>query len=131
MSKPFRASLPSNRDTPGIRNYDQRLRRYFDRFRQNRLCLLGIVLSKTFPPGGTDPIKMLKNDLAYFAPQRWRTVALELLDNIETIGVQPILALGLALHGTHMHRLVTLIRIEEESPALNKENGGHQFTIPL
>lgn len=75
------------------------------------------------PPTGNDPIEMLKDDLAYLASQAGRAVVFELLNDFETVQVQPILALRIALHRMNVHRLVALVRVEMRPPALPIENG--------
>jgi hypothetical protein len=44
----------------------------------------------------------------------------EVLNDIETVGLQPVLALGVSLHRMHVHRLVALVRVEMKAPALHK-----------
>ena len=67
---------------------------------------------------------MLKDDLTHLASQTWRAVVLEILNYIETVGQQPIFALGIPLHCMHVHRLIALICIKMESPTLNIEHNG-------
>ena len=86
--------------------------------------LLGTGLSKVFPPSPDDLVKMLKNDLAHLASQSWRTVILEFFVDVECLRVQPVLALRFSLLRVHMHRLVTLVRIEVKTPTLDIENCG-------
>jgi len=50
------------------------------------------------PPSGNDLIEVLKNDLAYLAPQTRRAVVFKLLRDIEAVRMQPILALRISLH---------------------------------
>jgi hypothetical protein len=78
--------------------------------------LLSTVLSQVFPPSRHDLIEMLKNDLAHLPPQPRRAIVLELLFDIEGLRVQP---LGFSLLRMHVHRLIALIRIEVEPPALH------------
>jgi hypothetical protein len=49
---------------------------------------------------------MLEDDLAYVAPRTRGAVVFELLNDIETIRMQPILALRIALHRAHVHWLI-------------------------
>ena len=55
--------------------------------------LLSAISSKTLPPCSNDLIEVLKDDLAHLASQTRRAVVLEILNDIETIRVQPILCL--------------------------------------
>jgi hypothetical protein len=100
------------------------------------LAKTGFVLLCTVPsevplPRGNDLIEVFENYLAYFAPQAWRAVVLEILDDIETVRVQPVLTLCVSLYRMHVHRFVALVRVEMEPPTLNKKNSGHRFAIPL
>ena len=52
---------------------------------------------------------MLKDYLTHLASQTWRAVVLKISDDIETVRVQPILALRVSLHRMYMHRLVALV----------------------
>jgi hypothetical protein len=95
------------------------------------LVLLCKFASEMLPPSGNDLIEMFKDYLTDFASQTWRAVVLELLDNIETVWMQPVLAFCISLHRMYMHWLVALIRIEMKPPAPHVENGGHRFAIPF
>jgi hypothetical protein len=53
------------------------------------------------PPSGNDLIEMLEDYLTHFA-QTWRAVILEILGNIETVWMQPILAFCISLQCVHM-----------------------------
>ena len=51
--------------------------------------------------------------------------------DIETLGLQPILAFCIPLHRMHVYRLIALIRVEMKPSALHIENSGHRYAIPL
>lgn len=89
------------------------------------------MLSEMDPPSNNDLVKMLKDDLAYLASQTRRTVAFEFFNDIETVRLQPILALRISLHRMHVHRLIAVVRVEIKSPAPHIQNGGRQFAISL
>ena len=58
------------------------------------------IFSEMFPPSRNNLIEMRKYDLLDLAPQTRRTVVVELLDYVETLREQPILALR-----THLDQL--------------------------
>lgn len=95
------------------------------------LVLLCKVSSEVLTPSGNDLIEMLKDYLAHFASQTWRALVFKVFDDIETVRVQPVLAFCLSLHRVHVHRLITLVRIEMEPPTLYIENSGHRLATPL
>jgi hypothetical protein len=84
-----------------------------------------------FPPGGSDLIEMLKDYLPHLASQTRCAAVLEILDDIETVRVQPILSLCISLRRMDVHRLIALVRVEMEPPTLDIENSGHRFAFPL
>jgi len=90
-----------------------------------------MIASRIFPPGVNDLVEMLKDNLTDLASQPRRTVVFELLSDIETVRMHPILELRVSLYSMHVHRFIALIRAEREPPALHIENSGHQFAIPL
>src|ERR1017187_1048661 len=100
-------------------------------FAKTGFVLLCTIPSEMLPPGHNDLIKMLEDDLAHLASQSRRRVVFKILDDIETVRMQPVLALCISLHRMHMHRLVALVRVEMEPPALHVENGWHRFAISL
>jgi hypothetical protein len=100
-------------------------------FANTGFVLLGTIPSEMLPPSGNDLIEMLKNYLAHLASQTRRAVVLKILNDIETVRVQPILALCIPLHRMHVHRLISLVRVEMEPPTLDIKNSGHRFAIPL
>jgi hypothetical protein len=83
------------------------------------LVLLCKFASEMLPPSGNDLIEMFKDYLTDFASQTWRAVVLELLDDIETVWMQPGLAFRISLHRMYMYWLVALVRIEMKPPALH------------
>jgi len=100
-------------------------------FAKTGFVLLSTIPSEMLPPTSNDPIEMLKDDLSYFASQTGCAVVFELLNDIETVRMQPILALRISLHRMNVHRFVALVRVEMKPPALHIENCGHRFAIPL
>ena len=86
-------------------------------FAKTGIVLLCTIPSEAFPPGNHDLIEMLENNLAHLASQTRRAVVFEILNDIETVRVQPIFALGVSLHRMHMHRFVALVRIEMKPPS--------------
>jgi hypothetical protein len=100
-------------------------------FAKTGLVLLCTISSETLPPCSDDLIEMLKDDLTHLASQTRRASVFKILNDIETVRMQPILALRISLHRMHVHRLIALVRVEMESPTLHIENSGHRFAIPL
>jgi hypothetical protein len=100
-------------------------------FAKTGFVLLCTIPSETLPPCKNDLIEMRKDDLPYLAAQTWRAVVFELLNDIETVRMQPILAFCISLHCMHVHRFIALVRIEMEPPALNIQSSRHRFAIPL
>ncbi|MBV9033652.1 MAG: hypothetical protein JO182_04080 [Acidobacteriaceae bacterium] len=45
---------------------------------------------------------MLENNLAHFAPQPWRAVMFELLNDIELIRLQPLFTPGISLYRSEL-----------------------------
>jgi len=80
-------------------------------FAKTGFVLLSTIPSEMLPPSSNDLIEMLKDDFAYLASQTRRAVVFELLNDIETIRMQPILALCVTLHRMHVHRLIALVRV--------------------
>jgi hypothetical protein len=80
------------------------------------MILVDIGSSKTAAPGRADLIEVGEDNPPDLAAQSRRAVVFELLFNVEAIGVDPVLAVGIALYSMNVHRLVSLVRIEEESP---------------
>jgi hypothetical protein len=74
-------------------------------FAKTGFVLLCTISSKLLPPGSYYLIEMLKDDLAHVAPQA-----------LETVRMQPILALRIPLYRMHVHRLIALVRVEMEPP---------------
>ena len=62
---------------------------------------------------------MLKDYLTHLASQTRRAVVLKILNDIEAVRVQPILALRICLHRMYVHRLIALVRVEMEPPTLH------------
>jgi hypothetical protein len=79
--------------------------------------LLCTIPSEMLPPCNNDLIEMLKDYLAHLASQTRRAVVFKILNDIETIRMQPILALCISLHRMHVHWLVALVRVEMKPPA--------------
>jgi len=100
-------------------------------FAKTGFVLLCTIPSKMFLPGKNELIEMLKDYLPHLTSQTRRAVVFKVLDDIETVRLQPVLALRISLHGMHVHRLIALVRIEMKPPALYIENSGHQFAISL
>jgi hypothetical protein len=100
-------------------------------FAETGVVLLCTISSKTLPPGSYDPIKMLEDYLPHFASQTRCAVVPKILIDIETVRMQPILALRISLHSMHVHRLIALVRVEMDPPTLHIENSVHRFAIPL
>ena len=71
---------------------------------------------------------MLKDYLAYLAPQTRRAIVFKIQCDIEMFRMDPILALGICLHSVYMHGFIALVRIIIEAPSLYIENRGHRFT---
>jgi hypothetical protein len=100
------------------------------------LAKTGFVLLCTIPselltPSRNDLIEMFKDYLSHLATQTRRAVVFKILNDIETVRLDPILALRISLHRVHVHRLIALVRIEMKPPALHIENSGHPLAIPL
>jgi hypothetical protein len=100
-------------------------------FAKTGFVLLCTIPSEMLPSSENDLIEMLKDYLPHLASQAGRAVVFEVLDDIEAVRLQPILALRISLHGMHVHRLIALVRIEMKPPALYIEDSGHQFATPL
>jgi hypothetical protein len=100
-------------------------------FAKTGFVLLCTVPSELLAPGSHDLIEMRKDYLAHLASQTRRAVVFKVLDDIETIRMQPVLAFRISLHRMHVHRLVALVRAKMKPPALDAENGGHRLAIPL
>jgi hypothetical protein len=80
------------------------------------MVLVDIGSSKTAAPRGADLIEVGEDNPPDLAAQSRRAVVFELLFNVEAVGVDPVFAVGIALYSVNVHRLVSLVRIEEESP---------------
>ena len=100
-------------------------------FAKTGFVLLCTIPSETLPPGSYHLVEMLKDYLAHFEAQTRRAVVLKILNDIETVGQQLILAIRISLYRMHVHRLIALVRVEMEPPTLDIENRGHWFAIPL
>ena len=100
-------------------------------FAKTGFVLLCTIPSEMLPPSNNDLVEMLKDYLPHLASQTRRAVVLKILDDIETVRLQPILAIRISLHRMHVHRLIGLVRIEMKPPALHIENSGHRYAIPL
>jgi hypothetical protein len=61
-------------------------------FAKTGFVLLSTIPSEMLPPGSNDLIEMLKDDLPHLASQTRRAVVLKILDDIETLRLQPLLA---------------------------------------
>jgi hypothetical protein len=88
-------------------------------FAKTGFVLLCTIPSEMLPPCNNDPIEMLKDYLPHLASQTRCAVVLKIFDDIETVRLQPILTLCISLHRMHVHRLITLVRIEMKPPALH------------
>jgi hypothetical protein len=64
-------------------------------------------------------IKMVEDNLAHFPPQARRKVIGSILFNLINFGVQPEFAFAVTLTRMNMQRLISLVRVEEEPPALH------------
>lgn len=93
--------------------------------------LLCKISSEMLAPGGNDLIKMFKDYLSNFASQTRCALVFKILGDVEALGVQPIFAFCLSLHGVHVNWLVALVRVKIEPPTLYVENSGHRFATPL
>jgi hypothetical protein len=71
-------------------------------FANTGFVLLCKISSEMLPPGGNDLIEVLKDYLAHLAAQTRRSSVFKILDDIETVRVQLILALGISLCGMYM-----------------------------
>ena len=98
-------------------------------FAKTGLVLLCTISSEMLPPGRYDLIEMLKDDLTHLASQTRRAVVLKILNDIETVRMQPILALCISLPCMYVNRLIALVRVEMEPPSLHIENSGHRFAF--
>jgi hypothetical protein len=78
-------------------------------FAKTGLVLLCTISSETFPPSSYDPTEMLKYDLTDLASQTRRAVVFKILNDVEAVRLQPILALCISLHSMYVHRLVALV----------------------
>ena len=67
-------------------------------FARTGLVSLCTIFSEMFPPSKNDLVEMQKDDLANLAPQTRGTVVFELFEDIETLRLQPILALRVPLY---------------------------------
>jgi hypothetical protein len=85
-------------------------------FAKTGFVLLCTISSEMLAPRGNDLIEVLKYYLAHLASQTRRRVVLEILNDIETVRVQPILARRISLDRMHVHRLIALVRVEMEPP---------------
>ena len=59
-------------------------------FAKTGFVLLCKIPSEMFPPCGKDLIEMLKNYLPHLASQTRRAAVFEILNDIESVGVQPV-----------------------------------------
>jgi hypothetical protein len=96
-------------------------------FANTGFVLLCTVSSEMLPPSSYDPIEMFKDDLTDLASQAWRAVVLKILNNVETVRKQPILALCISFYRMDVHRLIALVRVKMEPPTLDIENSGHSI----
>jgi hypothetical protein len=87
-------------------------------FAKTGFVLLCTIPSEMLPPSKNDLIEMLKDYLPHLASQTRGAVVFKVLDDIEAVRLQPILALRISLHAMHVHRLIALVRIEMKPPAL-------------
>jgi hypothetical protein len=78
-------------------------------FANTGIALVCTMTSEMLPPRSHNLLEIVKDYLANLAPQTRRTVVLKILDDVETIRVQPILALRIPLYSVDVHRLVALI----------------------
>src|SRR5690242_20092954 len=88
-------------------------------FAKTGFVLLCTISPEPLPPCSYYLIEMLKDDLTNLAMQARRAVVLKIFNDIETVGMQPILTLGITLHRMHMHRFIALVRVEMEPPTLH------------
>ena len=95
------------------------------------LVLLFTMSSKTSALCSDDLVEMLEDNLAHLASQAWRAVVFKILSDVETVRMDPILALGISLYCMHVHWFIALVRIEMEPPSLHIENCGHRFALPV
>ena len=68
---------------------------------------------------------MLVNYFSYLPPVLRRQIEAERLLKVEIIPVKPVLALHIGLAAVHMDRLVSLVRVEEESPSHYEQDCRH------
>jgi len=73
------------------------------------LTLLSTISSKMLVPCGDDLIEMLKDYLAHLASQTRRAVVCKILGDIEKVGMDPMLALGISLNGMDVRWFVGLV----------------------
>jgi hypothetical protein len=78
-------------------------------FAKTGFVLLCTISSEMLPPSNNDLIEMLKDYLSHLASQTRRAVVFKILDDIETVRLQPILAFCISLHRMHVHRLIALV----------------------
>ena len=78
-------------------------------FAKTGFVLLCTIPSKVLPPSINDLFEVRKNYLSHLASQTWRAVVFKFFDDIETVGLQPILAFCISLHRMHVHRLIALV----------------------
>ena len=74
-------------------------------FAKTGFVLLSTISSEMLPPGNHDLVEMFKDYLPHFASQTRCAAVLKILDDIEAVRLQPILALCIALHRMRVHRL--------------------------
>jgi hypothetical protein len=98
-------------------------------FAKTGLVLLCTTPSKMLVPCGDDRVEMLKNDLPHLASPTRRAVVFKILGDIETVRMDPILALGISLYTVYVHWFVALVRIEVQPPSLHVENRWHRLAI--
>jgi hypothetical protein len=78
-------------------------------FANTGLILLSTISSKMLAPCRDDLIEMLKDNLSHLAPQTRRAVVFKILGDIETVRMDPILALGISLGCVDVHWFVALV----------------------
>jgi hypothetical protein len=78
-------------------------------FAKTGFVLLCTIPSKVLPPSVNDLFEVREDYLSHFASQTWRAVVFKFFDDIETLGLQPILAFRISLHRMHVYRLIALV----------------------
>lgn len=74
-----------------------------------------------------DVIKMLKDNLSDGSNIGGIGAVNIRFFDVETVRVQPEFAIYVAFVGVDVRRFVSLVRVKEQSPAANEQDGGHRW----